>query len=306
MKTILISLFVLLGVGTMYSQVNYTLSITPESILTTQKDGYTVVDLDEFDGYTNETGKPQIPYFVKRFVIPRNMQVSDIETTQISQLKINGNFLVYPSQPPILVGAQDDSTPYTFVTPDSSAYNSDKNYPSGLYSLESDEDYYGHRIVTLKMYPVSYNAAKKELFINSFDLTIHYESNESYEENQGVQSGMRARKEQNFILSIIENKEDLYRFYEPHSMNRVQTMATTNHIYIDPESPVIDYVVITCDSLKSSFTELIEWKRKKGYMQQLKLLKKFHKASKEMICQAKSGIICNRHTTSGDLPYISY
>lgn len=218
------------------------------------------------DGYTDEISKPQLPYIIKRFVIPQNAKVNTLEVTPYTEIRLNGNFLVYPSQEQVMVDYQVADTA-GFSYPDPEIYSSDQYYPANHCDKISEELYLGYKLVTLRLYPIRYKGSTKELCLNSLHIAIDYESDAFSEEiGSGMQSTRRAAEEHDFIASIVVNKEDLQSFYGT-SLNRISRLSA-NPVPIlgeDPEFLIPDYIIITADSLKPVFKKMIDWKRKKGY-----------------------------------------
>ncbi len=276
MKRISISLILFAIMTAVFSQVNYHFETTLQSVTVAPKEGYSIINSEGMDGYTSEPGKPQLPYVIKRFVIPENARVSEIVISNLIQQKMEGSYWVYPSQPPMLVNGIQESE--DFVFPDTTVYNSDRKYPEECFYQVSDELYFGHRIVTLQLYPVVYSPLQRELFLNSFDVVIEYTLEGLAENMQALQSKLRRTEERAFITSIIENKEDFLRFYPSLVQNARSLSAGNGMIEVNTESEIPDYILITCDSLQESFNSLVESKRKKGVYAIVKTVEEISKS----------------------------
>lgn len=103
--------------------------------------------------YTNEIGKPELPYLVKTYLLPADAEVSGLSITGSSKQTISGNFYIYPAQPPVPVSYGED---LPFVQPDSATYNSANPYPAKIAEIAEDIFYQGYHIVSVAFYPLEY------------------------------------------------------------------------------------------------------------------------------------------------------
>ena len=204
-KTI-ITIIVLLCTSTLvFADYNGNVTTNQEKLSFSQMDGYDVISLEK--GYlTEEIGAPQLPVKILKYVIPIDMNVSDIFVNSSQHEELNGSYFVYPAQPP---RPFDFSDAPPFVEPNSEIYDSSTPYPDKLVEIIADEFTMGYHIVTLRFYPVEYVPAEQKinLYMN-IDFTIEYESNPQPIQLPQRQSARRQKLAESFIKSSVENPDD--------------------------------------------------------------------------------------------------
>ena len=147
--------------------------ITRQSDLKTVKsDEYDKISLDNVFYTTDIVGQPELPVYIREFVIPIDAQITGINITNISKQKLTGNYHIYPVQPPRTASFQDRIS--DFSLPDPVIYSSAMPYPNKQAEILSDDLYLGYRIVTVRLYPVEYIPLMKELYVCNFDFSIDY------------------------------------------------------------------------------------------------------------------------------------
>ncbi len=255
------------------AQVSDRFALTQEEILFQRNTDFDELITSEYS-FTEEVGNPQLPVHIESFVVPFEATVSDLQITSVSKQKIDGNFYIYPAQPPRIL---DGSESPAFVQPNASVYNSSSPYPGKVAEIISDNYTQGYHIVTVKLYPVEYIPQTREIYLQDISFNINYSiSNRTSSIIQPEkQSYRRALLSRQFIEGYVKNVSDIEDFKdkkvkiinESDCLNigegtREDIMQPRSTSAIDELIP--DYIIITNEALKPTFQALANWKTKKG------------------------------------------
>lgn len=217
------------------------------------------------DDYLHEAGKPQLPVVTRSFVIPNNRSVTDLQIRITRETKFDGSYFIYPAQPPRTVSQEEK---FEFTGPDST-YQSLSVYPAEAAALVSDGLVQGYHVITICYYPLGYVPGKRELYLRDISVEWNYTADPAVYSDPPV-SYNRALLAKAFVKSMVSNPEEV-ELYGNH-LNVIPQRYNLNGEQADPrlrevnvlKETVPDYVLITCDSLKSTFQRLADWKTKKG------------------------------------------
>jgi hypothetical protein len=152
--------------------IDIQLTFDPEQVILSTEMGYDTVDYPQsFAGI--ELGKPQLPTVSAYVSLPYNSTVDSVSIVNSQTEVIEGNFLIYPVQPPQLT--DDYTTEAQFTLPDPAVYNQDAFYPSQPYSDAYRSDYVGSTMGGVQVYPFRYNPVQRTLEIfTSLTVRITY------------------------------------------------------------------------------------------------------------------------------------
>ncbi len=217
------------------------------------------------DDYLRAIGKPELPIAIKSFVVPNDVDVSNIRVEVSAERKLDGSYYVYPAQPPRTVG--DIIAP--FVEP-ATIYQTDSIYPADTAVISADRVIQGYHVITVSFYPVTYIPIKKELYVRDITITLNYSaSNRSIRPQPNI-SYNRALLAKGYVKSMVENPEAVDLYADDSNVIPQKTSLDTDLGNVNLrsvsvlEQTIPDYVIITCDSLKESFKPLADWKTKSG------------------------------------------
>jgi len=275
-KIYLLAIFLFTGIYAIQAQIKGEVKFKMKDIKVMKDNGFDRF-FTEDDYYIQDMGSPALPVLLKSYLIPLDAENVTVNLQNISKQKEIGQYYIYPAQPPVLVGNDKDTG---FVAPNPKIYESDSIFPSKLAEIVSDDNYLGFRIVTVRLYPIEYKPKTSELFVCNFNFTIDYETNTKPGKGNETQTQSLYRYELNkkSVKSRVENPEavdgydtkvqkvmqgntTVYDFSTPSS-NENSGMLRSSVSVVNERIP--DYIIITCDSLKSAFQPLIDWKTKKG------------------------------------------
>lgn len=222
------------------------------------------------DYTTQEVGNPELPVYRVTYVLPVDAKVSGVTIINKERTLYKKNILISPVQEPI---PTDNRQIVDYVQPNSKVYESDNPYPGKFYEIESDEFFMGYHIVTLLIYPFEYLPESQDLYYYpEIDYTINYTIQSDPNEIKPLtQSQIRAEQCKSFVKSLVKNSDDVDNFgsnaqsiiergkriSQNKGIQKVKSVSVLDEI-----TP--DYIIITCDSLKSTFQTLADWKSMKG------------------------------------------
>lgn len=202
--------------------------------------------------YLEDVGSPKIPCFVKSFILPNNVKVSNIRVTPISRRLIGENLLLVPVQDPIPVGENNPA----WTSPNGEVYNSSKPFPGKDVEIISDRIDFGYHIVTLKFFPIEYMPFERKLYLRGFTFSLEYSMDKAIS-NTIFKTAKRSKRlsllDREYVSSFVDNPDALESYVQYASSE-----LTSNGVAA-PE-----YLIITSESLKSTFQLLADWKTKKG------------------------------------------
>jgi len=247
---LLISLFPLFG-GEIVKSIDFPIN----SLVLTQKDGYTVVDLFSAPYYEGEVGSPQIPVIPVAFVLPPDAYLKDVEILEINETKIPGNYLLYPVQYGQTYSLNQEKR--EFVSPKEKYYSLNTIYPEKVINYLNTGNKGGFKIGSFLVFPVRYLPAKKELYFVS-----HLKVKVIYEKRDIPLKRISPLKKQLLLSSIYQmviNPEDAERFSPPIEKN----LGKKASAYLPPG--YYEYVIITPSMFASACNELLNWRKKLGY-----------------------------------------
>jgi hypothetical protein len=210
--------------------------------------GYDLVTLKGCKS-TVEVGAPLLPRAAFSLLIPQNAEVVNVEVISLENEVISGKYEIYPTQPPrpFIKG-----TVPPFVEPKKDIYGQDKPYPEKIIESPHTGSMGGYRLASLHIFPLQYIPAEKKLvFYSRIRLRVNYETTahllkmKTEKQNKIFKEGVK---------NLILNPEDIGIFEPPVGFNHS----------LDLLPDTIEYVIITVDSLASTFQELADWKTKKG------------------------------------------
>ena len=222
---------------------------------------------------TTEEGKPELPYYRVSYVLPVDVVVEGVTFQNTTKQQLKEKLYIHPVQAPVPVGnVQEDESIQS--NENKEVYASDTPYPGKLYEIESDDFFHGYHIVTLRIYPFEYLPKSRILnYYPNLEYSIEYSTGENPDVIKPLaQSLWRAELGKNFVKRLVKNIEDVELFGSnvqkltggknaiQKNTNRLRSqslLSISNEI-----TP--DYIIITCDSLKSAFQPLADWKTKKG------------------------------------------
>jgi hypothetical protein len=212
--------------------------------------GYDVLILDNGD-WLADLGKPMLPAKELRIALPGGMEVKRVYVTETQIQDIEGEYNIFPAQPPIRIGASDTN----FVEPDEKIYNSTQPYPSGIVEFVRQSDLAGQSIAHIAIYPVQYLPAERKVVFHS-SLNLIIEGVEGYQCGDYLSPNVSEKNTkiyEKMIRDMVVNPEDV-------KLKRASISGETSTL----PAGLIDHVVITSSSYTTYYQNLVNWHTKKG------------------------------------------
>ncbi len=234
------------------STITKTLVFDPQSLRISEANGFDVVQLaDCFPGcaisWRAEPGKPSLPMAVVNFVIPANATVVNVSVTVVEEKEIFGAYRLHPGQEPVPLSQKRLPG---FVGPDPVVYSSNQPYPGRVYEWNGyTGTMMGWRVCGVGVYPLSYQPASGKLTLYQ-KVTVKI----TYDEGKVIPPVLSERQKRAFaeaVRSMVANPEDVNRFSPPER---------------ESDANDCNYAIITNSSLAASFSNLAEWRTKKGFI----------------------------------------
>ncbi len=216
--------------------------------------------------FQHTVGNPDLPVFHYTFYIPKNEKVIGVSYKSKKQEVILLNNDLIPSQKPIPTGLSERDT--VFSKPNKLIYESNNVYPAVQARIYKTDYLDGDlKLVTVEVYPMQYySKSKKIIYSSQFDLKLETTKDDNSDVSK-IHPKKRDKSISSLLNSMVENPESV-------SMDSVEisnlSPATSSKLISKVASsswnvPFYEYVIITSNALKTSFTELMTWKRQKGY-----------------------------------------
>ena len=135
---------------------------------TTDGKSYQVVDLLS-DIFVTNPGSPELPHIAKILAVPDQAGIS-VEVIETGEIQTFQNIYLPPARQSWWEGQ-----PETAYEENSKAYNSDEIFPNEFASTEAPSVFRDFRIARVSVFPLRYNAAKRELqAVSSITVRVNY------------------------------------------------------------------------------------------------------------------------------------
>ncbi len=225
-------------------------------------------DLVSFPGceFTSRVGEPKLPVRQLSFVLPPHQTVKGIKVKSKHQVRLKGEFNIFPVQQPIPIGPMEQGQ--EFISPKPEVYSSNKLYPPEVVKITSDGYSFGYHLVSVEVYPLQYIPGEKKLFLNE-EIEFSFEMGGSQEGPIPVMKRrLRTQRQiEKMIKDLVYNPEavEIYSIHPRHLVEGLQKIEGFN-LNKAKSSPdlVVEYVIITADSLTTQFQPLADWRMKEG------------------------------------------
>ena len=269
-------IFLFAGIYIAQAQIRGEIQFNVKTVKTIKDNGFDRI-IGDYSSFTYESGSPELPVLLKSYLIPVDADEVILNRQIVSKQKIEGQYTIYPAQPPTLTS----NVASTFVNPNSSIYESETPFPNKSAEIVSDGIYLGYRIITVRLYPFEYLPQRKELYVRTIDFSIDYTLKKSKTEAFVSQSQTLYRYELNKkaakfrienpeaadnydtkVQKVVQGKSVVHNFST--SSNEKAGLRSQAVSVLNEQVP--DYIIITCDSLKPAFQPLANWKTKKGIL----------------------------------------
>lgn len=237
--------------------------------------------------YGDDVTEPGLPLIGIKVAIPNGSEFQSLSMTGSKQI-LQTNVLIKSNPLPEPTNAVPN--PSASTIPD----YKNKIYPDNTVKYVSTNTMDGYTMICFLVSPFEYDATTGELrFYENISIQINLESSKSASFGSSPFIGKNAK---HWIRQLVINPEDVE---DPTPSGASPKMITS----LSPTGP-IDYLIITSDSLVSSFDELVEWKRTKGIRTEVISIDSIDQNYSESTIQLKiKHCLCDYYTNRG-LKYV--
>ncbi|MDR3627991.1 MAG: C25 family cysteine peptidase, partial [Ignavibacteriaceae bacterium] len=264
-KFFLVSLIFLILPFYSFPQLSRTVSFPVSSLSLTTKiaadsNTYTHVLLSNLQT-SDDVGVPQLPVKYINLLIPPNSTVNNIVLSNIQTISYNIDNKIFPCQPSPITGI--NSKKPKFVSANKGIYDSSNIYPSKIVKVVNDSyfDCENH-IVTVAVYPVQYFPKENRIELNT-NITFSLQFGSKIMASSKKLLG-RTQENQtiydNVLNAMIDNPEDMSSYQTKPTIMSKESFVSK----VTTGVPFYKYVIITTNALSNSFTQFVNWKKKKG------------------------------------------
>lgn len=244
--------------GQSYSET-FNIEFSDKNIAVSKEVSFSFIRLNnEHCFYLEDSLRPCIPYINKYVLIPQNAIVKSVSFSATDSLFV-GDFIL-PSN--IKLTSDNVGNDYCVL------YNDSITYPSCICEHYFQESIDGYNLLGVQISPFVYNALNNKLFIKP-EITVNIQ----YELDSLKSFQQYGRMYKSTIEEIVLNKEDLDIYYPDISL--YSTSMNRN------------YLIITADSLKEVYTELVNWKKFKGIDPTIKTIEEINASYQGVTLQEK-------------------
>lgn len=232
--------------------LSYTVQFSLDDFSFDKIAGYDVIRLNEA-GCLADLGKPMLPSKQIRIALPPGVEATDVQVSNFTHTEVPGEFLIFPSQPPIELGVSGPDE--DLVEPDAQVYQSDRPYPAQVARLVGQTDLAGQAMAVIQLFPLQYVPAEKRLVLyTSITLTIQgvggYRCGDYLSPNVSPNGRIAVER---MVEHMVVNPGDVRLVAAPAS-------KSTESL---PDGS-FDHVVVTSSSYASSFQPIVDWHNQRG------------------------------------------
>jgi hypothetical protein len=222
-----------------------TVNFSKSSLVFEKEKEYDLVKLSQAH-LMNQIGKPALPVKNIFLVLPDNAEVIGVEVISTEREELKESYYIFPAQPSIPRSQTPD--PNSFAEPLPGVYNSSAPFPEARIKYIKTGYLGGKKIAVLQVHPLEYIPDQRNLvFYKNMQYKLTYDL-----KGKAPEAPRRSQRAEETYLSmlkrIVDNPQDV-----PSSSLREGS-----------DEGMLEYLVITNETLDSYFQELVDWKRKKG------------------------------------------
>lgn len=212
--------------------------------LKTTGDGFSEIAIPECRNW-GEEGNPSVPFYGADVLLPAGKEIADIEIVFLSYYdEITGiNLAPAPKLFPVSKGIDEGYKP----VPNPEIYSSDKPFPAKIINNISTGFLQGHSIGSYSICPLIFLPMdQKIIVIRDIVVRVHYQTTE------------KATKALSFLKNSVITEKRIINIVENAGLLK-------DYVYPSSKSEESDILLITKNSLLSSFSEYIEFKESTGF-----------------------------------------
>ena len=231
----------------------YTVDYSPSEFSFYKENGFDRIKAINF-ALIGEPGTPELPAVYLNYIIPSYAKVESLIVSQSNTNQIYGAYLVYPAQPPRVIG---ESIPW--VDPDSLIYNSDELFPGEFVRIVSQGVMDGARIVTIEVRPLQYRPKSKRLFlVRNITFEFSFGPNTMPELRPQIRGKYEQAVYDAAIKQVVVNDYEIPVYYQK------PLLVEENQLGSLVPYPTAPCVIITPDEFFNAFQPYADWLTDRG------------------------------------------
>ncbi|MCK4359543.1 MAG: hypothetical protein KAW92_12555, partial [Candidatus Cloacimonetes bacterium] len=253
---IMAMLFILVSKEANADYYHQTFTFEKENLRFEKIDKYDFVSISQEKDleFSREIGNPQLPFKIVRLYLPQGKEISQITIISKESEYLEGEFSIYPAQPPQILTSSEDEI--EFIQPADDVYSSSELYPEEIVKIAKQGFFAGYNIGSILVYPLQYIPKEKKLIFHSkIEIEISYKDTEESPIPFSKRTHFSETILHNTVKEMVKNSTDVPDFLPRKSIK--------NSNLPNPDEEHL-YVIITTDDMVSSFQPLADWKLKKG------------------------------------------
>jgi len=236
--------------------IEHTVEFSADALSFDKIQNYDIVHLKE-RSYFNQVGKPMLPMKMIKIALPEGMSVERLRVISKDYQDLNGEFDIFPSQPPLEID-QDDAN-LTFVAPEPEVYSSSQPYPAVAAEFIRQSDLAGQAMAEVSIYPLQYIPSEKRLRLLT-KITFVLEGSDGYRCGDYLPANTSENTREMYLRRLqemVDNKEAALPAKAPDGLKVTRSL---------PSETPFDHVIITSSANAPYYQPLVDWHCKKGLL----------------------------------------
>ena len=217
--------------------------------------GYDTVELPD-GAFLHELGWPMLPTRTLMVAVPDGMRVTGVRLVGSEQTDLAGEYTVYPTQQPRLIGRAELAKENAFIEPDAQLYASSTPYPAEIVEFAGQTDLAGQAMAAVRFCPVQYIPSEKKLRLHT-SIQVVLEGVSGYVCGDYLPTRISKTGREDYetrVRQMVVNPDDVTLRAEPAGTPHTMGVAAGTY----------DYVIIVPVGWDDNFQSLADWKTQKG------------------------------------------
>lgn len=193
--------------------------------------------------YSPDTSLPCLPYVIVQVLIGPDDDYENVSAYFDNHI-LYEDVILPPNATPVSTNSKSSTGLLRPITYSKSSYPDNRVIYNGTHIMD------GYKYLSFLLCPFTYQPERRELyFFKSVSLNIHLRKGIS------ARKASQGRSMRNVVSELVINHEELSTLYPDVNQGNLVTKSSSQQV---------EYLIITCDSLKRPFKDLAHWKCIKG------------------------------------------
>ncbi|MBU0518016.1 hypothetical protein KJ564_03650 [bacterium] len=257
MLTIVVaSIIFMTSVNLAFASLSRTFSYSLNDLSSDTLDGFDIVGLPAAS-MTSQLGAPSLPFYTYNFIIPNNLDVSNVSVTSTTDDTLQGTYWIYPSQYPKPTMYVPNPPP--FVEPDSAIYFSSDPYPAMKADCLGSGFFDGaNKIAQIAVYPIQFFTLDSMLVISSsIGIQLQLTGSSDAPVYASKRTDWANEVYQKALNALVVNTEDISSYSYTPSVDNSPYQIVDQVVWYP-------FTIITSETIAPYYDDFIEWQNMKG------------------------------------------